>query len=130
MTSNILRIAMLVLGLTLAGCQPKDDAKPTSRLIDNARQSGMPSMVEFGASNCRTCRELRPVLESVASKVQGKAHVLIVDLSQDYSLSQDFQIRMMPTMVFFAADGKETGRHIGALDEQEILRRLGQPGAG
>ena len=83
MRSSIRFTALLVLSLTLLGCQPKAQTENTRLLIENARQSGLPTLVEFGATSCRTCRDLKPVLEQLAAQVQGQAHVIIVDLSQD-----------------------------------------------
>jgi thioredoxin 1 len=115
---------LLVLTL-LGGCQPKAQSENTRKLIENARQSGSPTLVEFGATTCRTCRDLKPVLETLAGQVQGRAHVIIVDLSKDYSLTGDFQVRVMPTLVFYGADGRETSRHMGAMAMAEMQRRLG-----
>lgn len=117
--------ALLALSLTLLGCQPKAQTENTRKLIEDARQSGLPTLVEFGATTCRTCRDLKPVLESLAAQVQGQAHVIIVDLSQDYSLTGDFQVRVMPTLVFYGTDGRETSRHMGAMEMTEMRRRLG-----
>lgn len=61
----------LLLGLTLlSGCQPKAQTENTRKLIDNARQSGVPTLVEFGATTSAT-----PVLAGILSIIgsQGDA---------------------------------------------------------
>jgi len=130
MNLSIRFTSLLVLSLTLLGCQPKAQTENTRRLIENARQSGLPTLVEFGATTCRTCRELKPVLEATALRAQGRAHVIIVDLSQDYSLTHDYQIRMMPTIVFYDRHGQESGRHIGAMTQAEMISGLGLASGG
>ncbi len=121
----------LLLSLALlGGCQPEAQTENTRRLIENARQSGLPTLVEFGATTCRTCRDLKPVLEATALRVQGRAHVILVDLSQDYSLTHDYQIRMMPTLVFYDRHGQESGRHIGAMTQAEMISGLGLASGG
>jgi thioredoxin 1 len=114
-----------VLGVSLIACAEKQNASPGVRLIENARQSGQPTVVEFGATSCTTCRNMKPILEATALQLQGKAHVLIIDLNQDYVAASQFNIRMMPTQVFFAADGQETGRHLGGMTQADIVQRLG-----
>jgi len=49
----------------------------------------------------------------------------VIDLNKDYAAASQFNIRMMPTQVFFAADGRETGRHLGGMTQTEIVQRLG-----
>jgi thioredoxin 1 len=120
---NILMLG--VLGVSLIACAEKQSDSPGVRLIDNARQSGLPTIVEFGASSCTTCRNMKPVLEATALQLQGRAHVVVIDLNQDYAAAMQYNIRMMPTQVFFAADGKETGRHLGGMAQAEIVQRLG-----
>lgn len=82
-------------------------------------------MVEFGASSCTTCRNMKSILEATALQLQGRAHVVVIDLNKDYSAASPFNIRMMPTQVFFAADGREIGRHLGGMAQAEIVQRLG-----
>lgn len=119
-----------VLSVSLIACAEKQNASPGVRLIENARQSGQPTMVEFGATSCTTCRNMKPILEATALQLQGRAHVVIIDLNQDYAAASQFNIRMMPTQVFFAADGQEAGRHLGGMTQAEIVQRLGLGNGG
>jgi len=119
-----------VLSVSLVACAEKQSASPGVRLIENARQSGQPTVVEFGATSCTTCRNMKPILEATAQQLQGRAHVLIIDLNQDYAAARQFNIRMMPTQVFFAADGQEAGRHLGGMTQAEIVQRLGLGNGG
>lgn len=109
----------------LAGCNGETVASPGVQLVENARQSGLPTVVEFGATSCTTCRNMKPILEATALQLQGRAHVVVIDLNKDYAAASQFNIRMMPTQVFFAADGRETGRHLGGMAQAEIVQRLG-----
>ncbi len=117
--------AVAVSFALLAGCNGETSASPGVQLVENARQSGLPTVVEFGASSCTTCRNMKPILEATALQLQGRAHVVMIDLNKDYAAASQFNIRMMPTQVFFAADGRETGRHLGGMTQTEIVQRLG-----
>lgn len=123
-------VASAVAIAFLAGCNGETAASPGVQLVENARQSGLPTVVEFGASSCTTCRNMKPILEATALQLQGRAHVVVIDLNKDYAAASQFNIRMMPTQVFFAADGRETGRHLGGMTQAEIVQRLGFGKAG
>jgi thioredoxin 1 len=125
---NILTLGLL--GFALIGCAEKVNDSPGVRLVENARKSGQPIVVEFGANSCATCRNMKPILEATALQLQGRAHVVVIDLNQDYAAASQFDIRMMPTQVFFAADGKETSRHLGGMAQAEIVQRLGFSNGG
>lgn len=118
-------VASAVAIALLAGCNGETAASPGVQLVENARQSGLPTVVEFGATSCTTCRNMKPILEATALQLQGRAHVVVIDLNKDYAAASQFNIRMMPTQVFFAADGRETGRHLGGMTQTEIVQRLG-----
>jgi len=118
-------LALGLLTFSLIGCAEKQSDSPGVRLIENARNSGQPTVVEFGAASCTTCRNMKPILEATALQLQGRAHVVVIDLNKDYAAASQFNIRMMPTQVFFAADGRETGRHLGGMTQAEIVQHLG-----
>ena len=103
-------------------------ASPGVKQVRNAVASGLPSIVEFGATTCSTCLEMKAVLDSVAHRTQGRAHVLIIDISKDWEARNAYRIQYMPTQVFFDASGREIGRHIGKLTEAEVIAGLGVSG--
>lgn len=122
--------AALLSLLVLAACGRSDATAPTVptdnlRLIDNARQSGLPTVVEFGSATCASCRQMKIVMDAVAVRAQGRGHVLIMDVVKDGSLLQPYRIQMIPTQVFFDAGGNEVWRHLGPLTEAQVLERLG-----
>ncbi len=121
------RVAVLAMLIALAGCGRAESFPPSPgvALVANATSSGLPTIAEFGAKTCASCREMEGILDSVAKKTVGKAHVLVIDISKDYEAAKVFQIRLMPTQVFFDAQGREAGRHMGKLSEAEVIARLG-----
>jgi len=121
-----LLIAVALLG-GLAGCGADAPLPPSPgvKLVQNATASGLPTIAEFGAETCASCREMKVVLDRVAQSTQGRAHVLVVDISKDWEAAQMFRIQLMPTQVFFGPDGREIGRHMGKLSEAEVIARLG-----
>lgn len=117
-------IVALSFAVTLSACGGEAATTPNLRLIDNARQSGQPTVVEFGSDSCASCRQMKIVMDAVARRTQGRAHVLIMDVVKDGSLPQPFRISMIPTQVFFDAQGKEVWRHMGPLTEAQVMERI------
>lgn len=123
---NRLLLAIALLGsLAACGTDTSVSTSPGVKLVQNAIASGLPSIVEFGATTCSTCLEMKAVLDSVARRTQGRAHVLIIDISKDWEAGQAYRIQLMPTQVFFDASGREIGRHMGKLTEAEVVAGLG-----
>lgn len=88
---------------------------------------GKPTVVEFGANSCASCREMKPVLHALSQDL--RLIVADVDILKERDYISRYQIRLMPTQVFYNAKGEETGRHMGKISGDEILERLGIAGS-
>jgi len=123
-----LLIAAALLGsLAACGADVPLPPSPGIKLVQNATSSGLPTIAEFGAATCASCREMKIVLDGVAQRTQGRAHVLVIDITKDWDAAQMFRIQLMPTQVFFDTQGREIGRHMGKLSATEVIARLGLP---
>jgi len=91
--------------------------------------AGKPAVIEFGANACVSCREMKPILAELVKTHGDRITVADFDILKDRDLISRYQIRLMPTQIFFDAQGRETGRHMGKISGDEILARLGQPPA-
>jgi len=109
-TSPLLRALLLAIAvLPMTACDRGDSvtsASPGMRLVQDATASGLPTVVEFGAETCASCREMKTVLDRVARQTQGRAHVVTIDISKEWETAQAFRIQMLPTQVFFGPDGR------------------------
>ncbi len=77
------------------------------------------TLVDFYAEWCGPCRMLNPVLQELASEMQEVAFGK-VDIDVAESVSQQFQITTVPTMILFQ-EGKEIGR-IAGLQSKSAIR--------
>jgi len=93
----------LASSLTVCGADPPVPPSPGVALVANATASGLPTIAEFGAANCASCREMKIVLDGVARKTAGKANVLVIDIGKDYEAAQAFCIQLMPTQIEVAS---------------------------
>jgi len=125
----------LALGLfaavyTLSDRMPSPTKGAGDDAVQQALRAGKPTVAEFGANACASCREMKPVLDALRREHGDRISVVDVDVlaRRDAGYIQRYRIQLMPTQVFFDAGGRETGRHMGAISAEEILARL-QKGA-
>jgi thioredoxin 1 len=117
---------LLSAGLLLGGHVVSGAELPsaTPEAIQQALTSGQPTVIDIGARSCIPCKKMAPILESLANTYRGKASVLFVDLHEDEEAAKTLRVQMIPTQIFFDAQGQEVKRHIGFMDEQAILAEL------
>lgn len=117
--------AVMLAAALLAGCTDQVVDTPAIRRVENARQSGLPTVVEFGSETCASCRTMHGVMENVTNLTQGRAHVLVMDILKQEGLIGQYRIQAMPTQVFFDASGREVKRNMGLMSEAQVLAALG-----
>ena len=92
--------------------------------VDKARQSGKPSVVDFGASGCRPCDMMTPILETLREKYKNKVNVLFIHVREKPILASRYGVQSIPLQVFFDKDGKEVFRHAGFYPQEEIEKKI------
>jgi len=97
--------------------------------VDKARLSGKPSLVDFGATGCRPCDMMAPILEILKGKHEGKVNVLFVHVREEQILAARYGIQSIPVQIFFDKDGKEIFRHTGFFPQNDIEKKLSEMGA-
>ncbi len=96
----------------------------TDAAVRTALSSGKPAVIDLGARTCIPCKRMAPILESLSNEYQGKASILFIDVHHDQAAAGKFRVQMIPTQIFFNAQGKEMKRHVGFMDKAEIVREL------
>ena len=88
---------------------------------------GRPTVIEFGASACASCRDMKVVLVALRKSHGTQIGIAEIDLIRQREAIPHYRIQVMPTQVFFDAQGREVSRHVGVIDGTGILARLGAP---
>lgn len=96
----------------------------TAAVVKQSLSSGKPTIIDLGARTCIPCKKMAPILESLSGEYRGKASVLFIDVHEDQAAAQKFRVQMIPTQIFFNAQGKEVKRHIGFMDKADIVKEL------
>ena len=96
------------------------DADFEERVVKSER----PVLVDFFGSWCAPCLKMKPVLEEIASELEGKLVVVEVEVSEAPEAAARCNVMGVPTLVVFAGgEAKETLG--GSPSKAEILKAVG-----
>ena len=73
--------------------------------LDKIKSYKVPFVIDFGSDVCIPCKEMAPVLETLHEEFKGKAIVHFVDVWKNQNAALDFPVSVIPTQVFYNADG-------------------------
>lgn len=74
--------------------------------LEKLKSYGLPIVIDFGADSCIPCKEMAPILKELNEELQGKAIIKFVDVWKYQSLAEGYPISVIPTQIFFDANGK------------------------
>jgi thioredoxin 1 len=86
-------------------------------------QSPIPVLVDFWAPWCGPCKMIAPLLEEIARENGERFRIAKVNIDDDSALAQRFNVRAVPTLVFFHG-GKLRDQLVGGAPKKTILEKL------
>ncbi|MBN1346114.1 MAG: thioredoxin family protein [Phycisphaerae bacterium] len=101
--------------------QPAASSGPATQASANA--GPLPRLVDLGADKCVPCKMMAPILEELGKTHRDKFEVLFIDVWKDKQAGEKYGIRVIPTQIFYDADGKERFRHEGFFSKEDILAK-------
>ncbi len=113
-------LAVALLACTSPGAPAREDAAKAAQ-ASGAAKGAVPRLVDLGAGKCIPCKAMAPILEQLRSDYAGRLEVRFIDVWKTPDEAQQYGIRMIPTQIFYAADGRELARHEGFISREEIL---------
>jgi thioredoxin 1 len=99
-----------------AGTTPTDEAPV-------AAATALPRLLDLGADKCVPCKMMAPILEELKETYAGTMTVEFIDVWKDPTAAQPYGIRVIPTQIFYSADGTELFRHEGFYSREDILAK-------
>ena len=75
-------------------------------------------IVDFWAQWCGPCKAMMPVLEQY-SETEGAVEVVKVNVDEEPDISQEYNIRGIPTFIYFE-DGKVVNKQVGMMTIEQL----------
>ena len=86
-------------------------------------RSEQPVLVDFWAIWCGPCRQMAPVIDSLAEKYAGKIKIGKLDVDHNPAAAQRFNVRGIPTMLLFKG-GLPVEQIVGSVPEAPLAAAL------
>ena len=83
-------------------------------------KSEKPVLVDFYADWCGPCNAMAPVIEELATELDGKAKVGKINVDENSDIAVEYNVISIPTLIIFK-NGKEEKRLVGLRDKEELL---------
>jgi len=83
----------------------------------------LPRLLELGSVSCIPCKKMKPILDELEVEYDGLMNVEFIDVWKDTSAGKKYEIDLIPTQIFFDADGKELFRHEGFFSKESIMAK-------
>jgi thioredoxin 1 len=96
------------------------DASFEAEVLNSSR----PVIVEYWAEWCPPCRQLAPVLDSLAADLAGRVDLVTVNVDENPGTAARYGILHVPTVSVFAA-GRLVAQVVGARSKASLLREFG-----
>ena len=114
--------SLATLGLIVLGVPgPGRAEEPASKVTKQAPAHRLPRLVDLGAGKCIPCKAMAPILEGLKAEYAGRMDVQFIDVWKDPDAGKAYGVKIIPTQIFYAADGRELARHQGFMDKDAIL---------
>ena len=109
----------LVVVLTIVAAM----SSPAAPAAAVRAEGSLPKMVDLGAGKCIPCKLMAPILQELKTEYAGRMDVEFIDVWKNEGAGKAFGIRIIPTQIFYAANGKELFRHEGFFGREDILAK-------
>ena len=102
---------------------PGSDPYPDIAQEQPASEKPLPRVLDLGAGKCIPCKMMAPILDEMKETFAGQLDVKFIDVWENEGVGDQYGIRIIPTQIFFDADGKELFRHEGFFAREDMLAK-------
>lgn len=102
------------------------ETMPVYKVVDGLikPENGRPMIVDFSATWCPPCKQLKPIFEKLAEEFKGRIDFVTVDVDENPELSQAYGVQSIPMLVFLNKDGQIQQSLVGFQNRDQILGEI------
>jgi thioredoxin 1 len=123
--TKILIVVMLAALVAAVVVLKQNQSKvPVQNAIDPAfpaHAENVPMLLDLGAGKCIPCKAMKPILDDLKANYATQFITEFIDVWQNPNVAKHYGVEMIPTQIFFDAEGKELFRHTGFYSKEDIL---------
>ena len=90
---------------------------------DEVIQSETPVLVDFWAEWCGPCKMIAPVLDEIATELDGKLTIGKLDVDENQSTAMAFGVMSIPTLMLFKG-GQQVETIVGFPQKAQLLGKI------
>ncbi|MCC6679441.1 MAG: thioredoxin family protein [Phycisphaeraceae bacterium] len=98
-----------------------DNSDPAA--VNAAPVRALPQLLDLGADKCVPCKAMAPILQQLKRDFDGRFDLTFIDVWENPTAGEAHGIRIIPTQIFYDAEGHELFRHEGFYSREEILAK-------
>ena len=117
-------IRTIVLSLCMVLATAAGTIAATAEGVPQTPVPGKVTMVDIGAKKCIPCKMMAPIMEELEKEYKDKAAIVFIDVWENPGAGDKYGIQLIPTQIFYDAEGKELSRHEGFMDKAAIVAEL------
>ena len=130
---NLAIVAAVAVAAGLVFALKQNEDKPRATFPDahaeavptatEASPAALPRLVDLGADKCIPCKQMAPILEELKTTCAGQLEVEFIDVWKTSDAGDRYGIRVIPTQIFYDAQGNELFRHEGFFGKEDMLAK-------
>ena len=116
-------IAAVAVAIVVRQDKSGSDNVPAEFEPEQLTGKGLPVMIDLGSDQCIPCKMMAPILEELKTEYTDKLSVHFLDVRKLPALSKAYNIKLIPTQIFYDSSGKELFRHEGFYAKEDIIAK-------